>query len=101
MSIIDTITKLLSSKKEYPVDEQKILEGFARAAGNLQKIDEMKNTEGWQLLEGKVREEIRARITEKIKDDQYIQSLLNLLLLSDSKSQWRELDEEISRLLPE
>lgn len=91
----------MSAKDEYQKDDQNILESFARSFENLRTIEEMKRTEGWQLMESKVREEIRNRITEKVKDDQYVQSLLNLLLLSDSKKQFAELENEVNRLLPE
>ena len=61
----------------------------------------MKQTEGWQLLEKKIREELQARIHKLVKDDVNIQTLLALLQVTDTKTRITTLEGEIEKMLPD
>lgn len=100
MNIWQKMRSLIGEKTVYDDDSQQILSEFPRSAKNLQAIDAMKRTEGWQMLEKILREKVHSLIMDKVKDDTKIQSLLDLMNLTDTKTQWQQLDEEVTRLLP-
>ena len=64
-------------------------------------FETMKQTEGWQLLEKKIREELQARIHKLVKDDVNIQTLLALLQVTDTKTRITTLEGEIEKMLPD
>lgn len=95
------INKLLSISNEYDEVSQDLLKSYVSSAKELESIDSMKRTEGWQIIEKKIREEIRLKIYEKVKDDSQIQSLLSLLIVTGTKEALKNLEEEVDKLLPE
>jgi hypothetical protein len=101
MTIWQKIQEVLKDKFNYDEQSQIMLDSFPKAIKHLEDIDQMKKTVGWNLLEQDIRKQIKDRIFDKIKDDLYIQSLMNLLILSDTKTQWEQLEEEIDKLLPQ
>lgn len=100
-NIWEKINSLLARKIEFTEDSRPFIDAFLFAAKDLEKLDEMRKTDGWVVLEKKIREEAHARIMERIKDDLTLKCLMNLLHISDSKPQWVQLEEEVDKLLNE
>jgi hypothetical protein len=65
------------------------------------QINEMKRTSGWSVFESKIREELRDRMNQLIKDDPKVSILLSLLTIADTTSQAKALDDEINKILPQ
>jgi hypothetical protein len=63
-------------------------------------IEEMKRTSGWKILNKKIREELVERISELVKDDLKVQTLLALLNVADTKKLSSMLDAAIEEILP-
>ncbi len=77
------------------------VESIYSAKGNISAIESMKRTEGWKILDTKIREELQIRINELVKDDLKIQTLIALLKIADTKSMSKILDKTIEESLPE
>jgi len=95
------LEQLKAEKGMYDKDSQNLIDSFSFTAQEIDKIDSMRRTEGWKVMDKKIREELHIRIKELVKDDKIIQTLLALLVTADTKSMSRNLDEEISKLMPE
>ena len=98
MSFLD---RLLGIRNEYDDESKTIIDSLASLRGEIGAFDSMKQTEGWQLLEKKIREELQARIHTLVKDDVNIQTLLAILQVTDTKTRMTTLENEISKMLPE
>lgn len=92
---------LLSRLGLYPEQEQQLIKGFAAEAGVLEAFDGMKQTEGWKILRTKIREELQQEILASVKENQKVQTLLNILGTVETKEAAKLLDEEIERVLPD
>lgn len=95
------LNKIIAEKQEYDKESQDFLESLVFEDKEISQINEMKSTSGWKLLDKKIREDLHYRITELVKDDLKIQTLLALLKVADTKSRAKILDNEIDRILPE
>ena len=95
------LDSLLSEKESYDKASQELLDSFKFRRGEIDLIGSMKRTEGWKVMDKKIREELQLRITELVKDDLKIQTLLALLKVADTKRMSAILADEINGILPE
>lgn len=95
------LNDLLREKNSYDKDSQAFIVSLSKEKDYLDKLDSMKRTEGWKILDMKIKEELQDRIRVLVKDDVKIQTLLALITLTDTKKQSQVLEGEIERLFPE
>jgi len=95
------LEKLIAERDSYDEASKSFIDSFRFAKLEIGKIEEMKRTEGWKLIEKKIREELEARIMFLVKDDLNIQTLLALLKVTDTNSMSKSLQEEILKIMPE
>jgi len=95
------LDKLIGRKQEYNEESQSIIDSLSAIRAEIGAFETMKQTEGWQLLEKKIREELQARIHKLVKDDVNIQTLLALLQVTDTKTRITTLEGEIEKMLPD
>lgn len=96
-----SLDNLLEEKEQYDPESRALIASLASLRAEIGIINEMKATEGWKMLNKKIRDELRARILELVKDDLKIQTLLALLSVADTKSMSKTLQSEIDKALPE
>ena len=96
-----TLENLIVDKDQFDKPSQDIINSFVFRREELGQLDSMKNTEGWKIMDKKIREELQTRILTLVKDDQIIKTLLALLKTVDTKSMRQQLQEEIKQILPE
>ena len=92
---------LLSEKDGFDKESQAILNNLNFRRAEISKLSTLKNNEGWQIMDKKIRDEVKIRITEMVKDDPKIQTLLALLASVDIKNMNEILQSEIDGILPE
>jgi hypothetical protein len=90
---------LLSQRDQYDDESKKVLDNLSFANAELESLKSMKSTEGWKLLEKKIREQLSERITILIKDDQQIQTLIALLSVADTSSIAKILDQAVQSFI--
>ena len=95
------LQKLIAEKESYDPESVAFLESLASSEKQIGAINSMKRSEGWKILEEKIREELHQRINECVKDDLKIQTLLALLGVADTKSLTKILDEELDNIIPQ
>ena len=96
----DGLQELNLKKESYDKDSQALIDSLMFAGKELELLNSMKATEGWKVLEAKLRLEIENRITFLIKDDLVMKTLLALLNTTDTKTLEKNLKEEVSKLIP-
>ncbi len=94
------LDKLIAEKETYNKESQSFIESLAFVDQEIGSINTMKQTEGWKILDRKIRDELQTRILLLVKDDLNIQTLLALLKVADTKSQSLTLEDEIAKILP-
>lgn len=92
---------LQAHQDEYDKESQELIKSLAFAKNELSEIDSMKRTEGWKILDKKIREELQSRIIKLIENDLQVQTLLALLKVADVKTQSQIIENEIKNILPE
>lgn len=95
------LDELATKKGEYDKPSQEIIESLLLTKAEIAAMESMRRTEGWQILEKKIREELCNRIEEMVAEDKKIQTLMALLKLSDTKKRKANLHAEISKFLEE
>lgn len=96
-----SLDKVIQQSHEYDADSQSFLASLVATRNEIDSINSMKRSEGWKILDKKIREELQQRIGDLIKDDLKIQTLIALLTVTDTKKQSRILEQEIDKILPE
>lgn len=95
------LQELIARKWELAEPEKFALESMVTEAKTLEAFQGMKDTEGWKVLDTKIREELQNAILEKIKDDPKIITLLNILTTVETRKAGEVLEESIRSILPE
>jgi hypothetical protein len=100
------LAELFGKKNQYDEATQSIIESWHKVALENDKIDAMKQTEGWQIIEQKIREEIRMRIVALVaKEDPdsraAINTLLQILGAVDTSKTNKILEEEVDKFISE
>lgn len=98
--IKENLESIFADKESYDIDSQVYIESLVFQDKEIGMLNNMKKTEGWKLLEVKIREELQTRIREMVKDDPQIKTLLTLLNVADVKTLSQSLEEEIKKILP-
>lgn len=93
------LNELISQKDEFDEESKLFIDKLNFAQAEIDTINSMKRTDGWKLLENRIREQLHTRINNMVKDDAEISTLLALLGAADTKTHQRILDEEIDKLL--
>lgn len=95
------IEDLEATTEEYNDQSKEIIKSLSFAKKELSEIDSMKRTEGWQILEKRIREDLHKRILKMVENDAEVVTLLALLHATNTKNLSQKLDEEITSLLPQ
>lgn len=96
-----TLDQLAEKANEYDKESQDFIASLRFVDKEINEINAMRRTDGWKILDKKIREELHGRIREMVKDDPKITTLIALLTVTDTSSMRTTLDEEIERLLPD
>lgn len=96
-----SLDKVIQESSQYDAESQSFLASLVKTRNEIDSINGMKRTEGWKVLDKKIREELQNRISDLIKDDLKIQTLIALLTVADTKSQSKILEQEIDKIIPE
>jgi hypothetical protein len=88
------------NRATYSEQEQEIFVSLKAEAGALEALEGMKATDGWKLLNTKMREELHNLILEATKSNPKIQTLLDILSTVETKQASTLLAEEIDRVIP-
>ena len=96
-----SLKTLVAEKATYDPESQAFIDSLKFAQSEIGSINSMKATEGWKLIEKKIREELEQRILFLVKDDLKITTLLALLQVADTKTLAKALQEEINKIIPE
>jgi hypothetical protein len=99
--MIKALQKLLAKKNQFDAASQKGIEDIAREAGAIEALDGMKKTDGWKLLNTKIREELLNHIRSLVADDTKVKTLLSILSTVETKEASKLLEETIASILPE
>ena len=75
------------------------LEFFQKSEDEIEKIEIMTRTEGWQEIAKRLREELRVSILQKVQGDDKITTLLKVLAQADTRSAKELLEAEINDLV--
>jgi len=94
------LDNLIAERDKYDKESQAVIDNLSFARSELADLTAMKQTEGWKLLDKKIREELQNRIKNLVKDDLQIQTLLALLQVADTKSIAKMLEEAVEGFLP-
>ena len=92
---------LMAQKNDFDNESQAFLDSLAMTREEIDKFNSMKRTEGWKLLDKKIREELQERIAALVKDDSVVNILLAILTVTAVKKRSKELEETIKSILPE
>ena len=95
------LNELQEHKTEYDKDSQLLIDSLTFAEKELNEIGEMKRTQGWKVLDKKIREQLAERIEVLVRDDVEVNTLLALLKVADTKTIAQILEAEISKIIPE
>jgi hypothetical protein len=100
------ISELFTRKNQYDEATQSIIESWHKVAIENEKIEAMKQMEGWKLIEDKIREELRIRIASLVnKEDpdsrSAIKTLLQILGVVDTHKTSEILNEEVEKFINE
>lgn len=98
--MFNKLHELFGKRHELPDQDREVIESLHLETISLEALEEMKKTAGWKLLEGKLKQEVQKVILEKVKDDQKIQTLLQILGTVETKQSIKLLEEEITRIIP-
>ena len=98
------LSELFAKKNQYDEATQAIIESWHKIALENEKLEAMKQTDGWKLLEQKIKEELKIRITSLVnKEDQdsraVIKTLLQILGVVDTRKSNQILEEEIDKFI--
>ena len=92
---------LEAHQDEYDEASKDIMRSLRVSEKEIGEINAMKGTAGWRILNKKIREELTARISELVKDDLKVQTLLALLNVADTKALGKLLNDAIAEILPD
>ena len=95
------LSTLESEMHTYDKESQNFIKSLKFVDKEISSLNSMKATDGWKILENKIREELHQRIKELVQPDLKITTLLALLTVADTKSMSKTLDEEIEKLIPD
>ncbi len=91
----------INEKDTFDKPSQAIIESFEFRRKEIDQITSMKRTEGWKVLNKKIREELHEQIFNLVKNDPKVMTLIALLKVSDDKTMLKILNEEIDAALPD
>jgi len=94
------LNELALRKKEYSLDDQRVIESLQLEAKTLETISQMKDTAGWKILGSKLREELQKEIGVAVKGNVKINVLLDILSTVETQSASKLLEEEIEKIIP-
>lgn len=95
------LNDLLKEKDDFDPASQQIIKDLSFERSEIDSLRSMVATEGWKLLDKKMREELSSRILNLIKDDLVIQTLLTLLNVTATKKRTKNLEQIIDQMLPD
>ena len=99
--MIKGLDQLEIERETYDKDSRAFIDSLKFVDRELTELNSMKSTEGWKILDKKLRDELHAKINDLVKDDPVVKTLLALMNVADTKTQEERLNNEIASLIPE
>lgn len=108
---MNKLIELFAKRQQYDESTQAIIESWHKTSLEIDALNAMKLSDGWKLLEQKIREELKIRIREiltaeldekqrqKIKGN--IETLLQIIGVVDTRSNQKILEEEVDKFIGE
>ncbi len=108
---MNKLIELFAKRQQYDESTQAIIESWHKTSLEIDALNAMKLSDGWKLLEQKIREELKIRIREiltaeldekqrqKIKGN--IETLLQIIGVVDTRSNQKILEEEVEKFIGE
>lgn len=93
------LNNLKANQPAYDKESQALIDDYISTAQEIGAVEEMKKTDGWQIVERNLRSQIRAEIYDKVKDDASIMAKLSLVRLTNTTTAQQILEEEISKFI--
>ena len=93
------IENLIAQKDEFDKESQELLSNIVFERSEISEIDAMKRTQGWKIMDKKIREELQQTIFDLTKDNVKVQTLLALLEVSATKKRTKVLENEIEKIV--
>lgn len=98
---MNKIDKLEKEIDEYAPEDQDFIRSLRFADQEISAIKSMTNTEGWKVMQKKVREELQERIMQLVEEDQKVITLLSFLRVADTRTLSKTLEDELNKILPD
>jgi hypothetical protein len=96
-----TLRDIKADINQYDAQTQDYIASLSFVENEIESINSMKRTEGWKIIDAKIRTELKTRINLLIQGDIRIQTLIELLAVADTKQASKELAAAIDAALPE
>jgi hypothetical protein len=97
---MNKLYELFQNRFSYADQDRDAIESLHMESATLESFNSMKNTEGWKILDEKIRNELRTEIFNIVKDNLKVKIYLDLLTTVETKESSRILEEEIDRIIP-
>lgn len=101
MAAESKLAKIIAERHSYDKDSQAFIDSLVNVQSETGALETMKRTAGWRVLEKKLREELKTRILDMVKDDATIKTLIALLSVTNTKQAMRNLEAAVEDSLPE
>ncbi|MCL4405221.1 hypothetical protein M1295_01435 [Patescibacteria group bacterium] len=108
---MNKIIELFGKRHQYDEPTQAIIESWHKTSLEIDALNAMKLTDGWKLLERKMREELKIRIREMLTSEMderqrqkvkgNIETLLQVLGVVDTRNNQAILEEEVEKFIGE
>lgn len=98
--MISKLKEMWLNRANYSEQDQQVFSSLLNEASMLEAFESMKATDGWKVLQTKMREELQKLILETTKSNPKIQTLLDILSTVETKQASTLLAEEIDRVIP-
>lgn len=89
------LSKLWEQRDQFDDDSKIIIDNMRFEERLIGEIREMKKGEGWKVLETEIKRQLHMAISRRIKDDKTIQSLMEILHVTDEEKRQEQLDKLI------
>lgn len=77
-----------------------VVKSFEHQINLIEQFDDMKKTQGWQILNKQIRNDIKERLLKKAQEDERISALVDLLSVVETKDKAKLIEDEINNILP-
>lgn len=93
------LNELMINKDNYDEASQEFIQSLNFSEKEISELNTMKQTQGWKLIETKIRQDLHNRIFKLVDGDVEVTTLLALLYATNTKELSKKLEQEIASLL--